>query len=185
MVRAADRERSEALKCAGVKVSLTDQIDHTRASVEAGRNATIGGPLGGPEIDGHCPILSSEHGDMRGDDRAFGAPSAVRGCSLICSVGCGDLVPVGLCDMLTATYECPALLATFARLEWEVRSDLSSLWSSSSGGPARAMGPPDRGATARVKHVDPVRVHGPRGGTQAVRGTSVPRRAANGMALAG
>ncbi len=114
----------------------------------------------------------------KGDLIVFGAPNAVRGGSHIGSLGAGDMVEAGLCDLLASDYYYPAMLAAVARLDSEKRADRSTLWSLVSTGPARAMGLEDRGEIVVGKRADLVLVDWPQGETPAIQGTWVAGRAA-------
>ena len=113
-----------------------------------------------------------------GDLIIFGSPNAVRGGSHIGSLGAGDMVEAGLCDLLASDYYYPAMLAAIARLDREKRADRLALWSLVSTGPARAMGLTDRGSIERGKRADLVLVDWPDKGTPAVVGTWIAGRAA-------
>ncbi len=113
-----------------------------------------------------------------GDTLIFGSPNAVRGGSHIGSLGAGDMVEEGLCDVLASDYYYPAMLAAVDRLDREKRADRLRLWSLVSEGPARAMKLHDRGSIAVGKRADLVLVDWPEGQTPAVRGTWVAGRTA-------
>ena len=113
-----------------------------------------------------------------GDLIIFGSPNAVRGGSHIGSLGAGDMVEEGLCDVLASDYYYPAMLAAVDRLDREKRADRLALWSLISSGPARAMGLEDRGDIAVGKRADLVLVDWPQEQTPAVQGTWVAGRAA-------
>lgn len=115
----------------------------------------------------------------------FGSPNAVRGGSHIGSLGAGDMVEAGLCDVLASDYYYPAMLAAVDRLDQEKRTDRLALWSLISSGPARAMGLDDRGEIAVGKRADLVLVDWPQGQTPAIQGTWVGGRCAyRGIPLA-
>ncbi|MEL6608901.1 MAG: alpha-D-ribose 1-methylphosphonate 5-triphosphate diphosphatase, partial [Pseudomonadota bacterium] len=57
-----------------------------------------------------------------GDLIIFGSPNAVRGGSHIGSLGAGDMVEAGLCDVLASDYYYPAMLAAVDRLDREKRA---------------------------------------------------------------
>ena len=113
-----------------------------------------------------------------GDLIIFGSPNAVRGGSHVGSLGAGDMVEAGLCDVLASDYFYPAMLAAVDRLDRENRADRSTLWSLISSGPARAMGLHDRGEIAVGKRADLVLVDWPKGQTTAIQGTWVNGRCA-------
>lgn len=113
-----------------------------------------------------------------GDLIIFGAPNAVRGGSHIGSLGAGDMVEAGLCDMLASDYYYPALLAAVARLDAEKRATRPALWQLVSSGPAQAMKLEDRGVIAAGKRADLVLVDWPEGGAPAIRMTMVAGRMA-------
>ncbi|MCJ8332649.1 MAG: alpha-D-ribose 1-methylphosphonate 5-triphosphate diphosphatase [Epibacterium sp.] len=120
-----------------------------------------------------------------GDLIIFGSPNAVRGGSHIGSLGAGDMVEAGFCDVLASDYYYPAMLAAVDRLDREKRADRSALWSLISSGPARAMGLEDRGDIAVGKRADLVLVDWPKGQTPAIQGTWVAGRCAyRGIPLA-
>lgn len=120
-----------------------------------------------------------------GDLIIFGSPNAVRGGSHIGSLGAGDMVEAGFCDVLASDYYYPAMLAAVDRLDREKRADRSALWSLVSSGPAKAMGLDDRGDIAVGKRADLVLVDWPQGQTPAIQGTWVAGRCAyRGLPLA-
>ena len=120
-----------------------------------------------------------------GDLIIFGSPNAVRGGSHIGSLGAGDMVEAGFCDVLASDYYYPAMLAAVDRLDREKRADRLALWSVISSGPARAMGLEDRGDIAVGKRADLVLVDWPKGQTPAIQGTWVAGRCAyRGIPLA-
>jgi alpha-D-ribose 1-methylphosphonate 5-triphosphate diphosphatase len=120
-----------------------------------------------------------------GDLIIFGSPNAVRGGSHIGSLGAGDMVEAGFCDVLASDYYYPAMLAAVDRLDREKRADRLALWSLISSGPARAMGLEDRGDIAVGKRADLVLVDWPKGQTPAIQGTWVAGRCAyRGIPLA-
>lgn len=114
----------------------------------------------------------------QGDLIIFGAPNAVRGGSHIGSLGAGDVVEAGLCDVLASDYYYPAMLAAVDRLDRERRADRLALWSLVSSGPARAMKLQDRGEIAVGKRADLVLVDWPDCHTPAIQGTWVAGRCA-------
>lgn len=113
-----------------------------------------------------------------GDLIIFGSPNAVRGGSHIGSLGAGDMVEAGFCDVLASDYYYPAMLAAIDRLDREKRADRLALWSLVSSGPARAMGLSDRGDITTGKRADIVLVDWPQGQTPAIQGTWVAGRCA-------
>jgi len=120
-----------------------------------------------------------------GDLIIFGSPNAVRGGSHIGSLGAGDMVEAGLCDVLASDYYYPAMLAAVDRLDREKRADRLSLWSLISAGPAKAMGLTDRGDITAGKRADLVLVDWPKGQTPAIQGTWVAGHCAyRGLPLA-
>lgn len=113
-----------------------------------------------------------------GDAIIFGSPNAARGGSHIGSLGAGDMVEAGLCDVLASDYFYPAMLAAVARLTSEKRADLATIWRLVSTGPARAMGLTDRGEIAPGQRADLVLVDWPDGQAPAITGTWVAGRMA-------
>ncbi|MEL6700710.1 MAG: amidohydrolase family protein, partial [Pseudomonadota bacterium] len=113
-----------------------------------------------------------------GDLIIFGSPNAVRGGSHIGSLGAGDMVEAGLCDVLASDYYYPAMLAAVDRLDREKRADRLALWSLISSGPAKSMGLQDRGEITAGKRADLVLVDWPDGQTPAIQGTWVAGRQA-------
>lgn len=126
-----------------------------------------------------------EEARANGDLIIFGSPNAVRGGSHIGSLGAGDMVEAGLCDVLASDYYYPAMLAAVDRLDRERRADRSALWSLISSGPAKAMSLDDRGDIAVGKRADLVLLDWPVGQTPAIQGTWVKgRQAYRGVPLA-
>ncbi|WP_428925100.1 alpha-D-ribose 1-methylphosphonate 5-triphosphate diphosphatase [Marinibacterium sp. SX1] len=121
---------------------------------------------------------AAEAARMGGDLIVFGAPNAVRGGSHIGSLGAGDMVEDGLCDVLASDYFYPAMLAGVARMEDERRAARHKLWQLVSAGPARAMGLADRGRLAVELRADLVLLDWPEGGAPRVRETWVAGRPA-------
>ena len=113
-----------------------------------------------------------------GDLIVFGSPNAVRGGSHIGSLGAGDMVEAGKCDVLASDYYYPAMLAAIDRLDREKRADRLALWSLVSSGPAKAMDLTDRGDVAVGQRADLVLVDWPKDHTPAVEGTWVAGRCA-------
>lgn len=106
-----------------------------------------------------------------GDSIIFGSPNATRGGSHIGSLGAGDMVEAGLCDILASDYYYPAMLAAVHKLDQERRADRSTLWGLVSSGPAKAMNLTDRGEIAVGKRADLAMVDWPDGHAPAVRRT--------------
>ena len=113
-----------------------------------------------------------------GDTIIFGSPNATRGGSHIGSLGAGDMVEAGLCDILASDYYYPAMLAAVDRLDREKRAGRPALWSLVSAGPARAMKLHDRGEIVQGKRADLVLVDWPDGHSPAIQGTWVAGRCA-------
>ncbi len=126
------------------------------------------------------PMTMKPVSDARahGDLIIFGSPNAVRGGSHIGSLGAGDMVEAGNCDVLASDYYYPAMLAAIERLDREKRADRLALWSLISTGPAKAMGLDDRGTIEIGKRADIVLVDWPTGDIPAIRGTWVAGRCA-------
>ncbi|MEO0544208.1 MAG: alpha-D-ribose 1-methylphosphonate 5-triphosphate diphosphatase [Pseudomonadota bacterium] len=120
----------------------------------------------------------TRHAREKGDTIIFGSPNAVRGGSHIGSLGAGDMVEAGLCDVLASDYYYPAMLAAIERLDREQRADRLALWSLVSSGPAKAMELDDRGTIEVGKRADLVLVDWPDGHVPAIRGTWVAGREA-------
>lgn len=121
----------------------------------------------------------------KGDAIIFGSPNAVRGGSHIGSLGAGEMVAAGQCDVLASDYYYPAMLAAVERLDRDGRADRLALWRLVSAGPARAMGLHDRGEIALGKRADLVLVDWPQGQTPAITGTWVAGRCAYRAQAAG
>lgn len=113
-----------------------------------------------------------------GDTIVFGSPNAARGASHIGSLGAGDMVEEGLCDVLASDYFYPAMLSAVAKLDAQKRADRSTIWSLVSEGPAKAMNLYDRGRIAVGKRADLVLVDWPTGQAPAIQGTWVAGRCA-------
>lgn len=113
-----------------------------------------------------------------GDLIVFGSPNAARGGSHIGSLGAGDMVEAGLCDVLASDYFYPAMLSAVARLDAEKRADRSTLWSLVSSGPAKAMNLEDRGDIEVGKRADIVLVDWPDQQAPSILGTWVAGRCA-------
>lgn len=123
-------------------------------------------------------LTVAEAARAAGDVLVFGAPNALRGGSHIGSLGAGDMVEAGLCDVLASDYSYPAMLAAVARLDAENRAPRPYLWSLVSSGPAHASGLGDRGDIAPGKRGDLVLIHWPERETPAVVHTLVAGRTA-------
>ncbi|MEE2945718.1 MAG: alpha-D-ribose 1-methylphosphonate 5-triphosphate diphosphatase [Pseudomonadota bacterium] len=121
---------------------------------------------------------AAEAARANGDLIVFGSPNAARGGSHIGSLGAGDMVEAGLCDVLASDYFYPAMLSAVARLEAEKRADRSTLWSLVSSGAAKAMGLTDRGDIAVGKRADLVLVDWPDQQAPSILGTWVAGRCA-------
>ncbi|SLN20240.1 Alpha-D-ribose 1-methylphosphonate 5-triphosphate diphosphatase [Pseudoruegeria aquimaris] len=147
--------------------------DDTRAETRAFYRA-----LGATASEFPMTLEPAKDARAHGDTIIFGAPNAVRGGSHIDSLGAGDMVEAGLCDVLASDYYYPAMLAAVERLDREKRADRLTLWALVSAGPARAMKLDDRGEIAPGKRADLVLVDWPEGHMPAVRGTWVAGRAA-------
>lgn len=113
-----------------------------------------------------------------GDTIVFGSPNAARGGSHIGSLGAGDMVEAGLCDVLASDYFYPAMLSAVAKLDAEKRADRSTIWSLVSEGPAKSMNLTDRGRIEVGKRADLVLVDWPEGQAPAIQGTWVAGRSA-------
>ncbi len=120
-----------------------------------------------------------------GDTIIFGSPNAVRGGSHIGSLGAGDMVAAGLCDIMASDYYYPAMLTAIARLDKDKRADRLMLWRLISSGPARAMHLEDRGTIEVGKRADLVLVDWPENATPVVTGTWVAGRQAYRATAAG
>ncbi len=114
----------------------------------------------------------------KGDLIVFGSPNAARGGSHIGSLGAGDMVEAGLCDVLASDYFYPAMLSAVARLDAEQRADRSTLWRLVSSGPAEAMNLTDRGDIMVGKRADLVLVDWPDQQAPSILGTWVAGRCA-------
>jgi alpha-D-ribose 1-methylphosphonate 5-triphosphate diphosphatase len=121
---------------------------------------------------------ATEAARTAGDLIVFGSPNAARGGSHIGSLGAGDMVEAGLCDVLASDYFYPAMLSAVARLDAEKRADRSKLWSLVSSGPAKAMKLTDRGDIEVGKRADLVMVDWPDGQAPSILGTWVSGRCA-------
>lgn len=121
---------------------------------------------------------ATEAARTAGDLIVFGSPNAARGGSHIGSLGAGDMVEAGLCDVLASDYFYPAMLSAVARLDAEKRADRSKLWSLVSSGPAKAMNLSDRGDIEVGKRADLVMVDWPDGQAPSILGTWVAGRCA-------
>ena len=108
-----------------------------------------------------------------GDWIVFGAPNAARGGSHLGSLGAGDMVRNGLCDILASDYFYPAMLTAVARLHADGCGTLPDLWRLVSTNPAQASGLSDRGAISPGQRADLTLIDWPDGGTPAPRLTLV------------
>jgi alpha-D-ribose 1-methylphosphonate 5-triphosphate diphosphatase len=129
--------------------------------------------LGATTVEFPMTMPAVEAARANGDLIIFGSPNAVRGGSHIGSLGAGDMVEAGFCDVLASDYYYPAMLAAIDRLDREKRADRLSLWSLISTDPAKAMGLHDRGRIAVGQRADVVLVDWPNGSAPAVQGTWV------------
>lgn len=102
-----------------------------------------------------------------GDWIVFGAPNAARGGSHLGSIGAGEMVAAGLCDILASDYYYPAMLAAVARLRQDGVGTLSQLWKLVSQNPAEASGLCDRGRIEKGKRADIVLIDWPEGAVPA------------------
>jgi len=123
-------------------------------------------------------LEAAEAARANGDLIVFGSPNAARGGSHIGSLGAGDMVEAGLCDVLASDYFYPAMLSAVARLDAENRAPRHDLWRLVSSGPAQAMGLDDRGDIEKGKRADLVLVDWPEGQAPAILGTWVAGRCA-------
>lgn len=123
-------------------------------------------------------LEAAEAARANGDLIVFGSPNAARGGSHIGSLGAGDMVEAGLCDVLASDYFYPAMLSAVARLDAEKRAARHELWRLVSSGPAQAMGLGDRGDIEMGKRADLVLVDWPEGQAPAILGTWVEGRCA-------
>ncbi len=113
-----------------------------------------------------------------GDWIVLGAPNAMRGGSHLGSLGAGEMIAAGLCDILASDYYYPAMLAAVERLRRDGIGDLARLWKLVSGNPAAASGLTDRGEIAAGKRADLVLLDWPEGHAPAPRATWVAGRTA-------
>ncbi|WP_412563977.1 alpha-D-ribose 1-methylphosphonate 5-triphosphate diphosphatase [Thalassobius sp. MITS945101] len=123
-------------------------------------------------------LEAAEAARVNGDLIVFGSPNAARGGSHIGSLGAGDMVEAGLCDVLASDYFYPAMLSAVARLDTEKRAERHELWRLVSSGPAQAMGLDDRGDITQGKRADLVLVDWPEAQAPAIQGTWVGGRCA-------
>jgi alpha-D-ribose 1-methylphosphonate 5-triphosphate diphosphatase len=121
---------------------------------------------------------TAEYARAGNDSIVLGAPNAARGGSHLGSVGAGDMIRAGLCDVLASDYYYPAMLAAIARLRADHVAPLAALWPLISANPARASGLQDRGQIAGGLRADLVLLDWPEGGLPAVRQTWVAGRCA-------
>lgn len=110
---------------------------------------------------------AAEAARAAGDLIVLGAPNAARGGSHLGSLGAGEMIRAGLCDILASDYAYPALLAAVARLRAEGLS-LAALWPMVSATPAAAMGLRDRGTIAPGQRADLVLLDWPEGASPRV-----------------
>lgn len=129
--------------------------------------------LGATTAEFPMTMPAVEAARANGDLIIFGSPNAVRGGSHIGSLGAGDMIEAGCCDVLASDYYYPAMLAAIDRLDREKRADRLTLWSLISTGPARAMRLHDRGRIAVGQRADVVLVDWPSGSAPAIQGTWV------------
>ena len=113
-----------------------------------------------------------------GDAIVLGAPNAARGGSHLGSIGAGDMIRAGLCDVLASDYYYPSLLNAVARLRADHVGPLESLWPLVSGNSAKASGLRDRGEIAPGLRADLVLVEWPEGQLPVIRQTWVGGRCA-------
>lgn len=102
-----------------------------------------------------------------GDWIVFGAPNAARGGSHLGSIGAGEMIAAGLCDILASDYYYPAMLAAVARLQRDGIDTLPELWKLVSQNPAEASGLSDRGRIEPGKRADLVLLDWPEGAAPA------------------
>lgn len=121
---------------------------------------------------------TAEFARAGGDAIVLGAPNAARGGSHLGSIGAGDMVRAGLCDILASDYYYPAMLAAVARLLADHAGPLQALWPLVAANPARASGLHDRGQIAPGLRADLVLIDWPEGGVPVVRQTWVAGRCA-------
>ena len=113
-----------------------------------------------------------------GDAIVLGAPNAARGGSHLGSIGAGDMIRAGLCDVLASDYYYPSLLNAVGRLRADHVGPLESLWPLVSGNSAKASGLRDRGEIAPGLRADLVLVEWPEGQLPVIRQTWVGGRCA-------
>jgi alpha-D-ribose 1-methylphosphonate 5-triphosphate diphosphatase len=113
-----------------------------------------------------------------GDIIVFGAPNAARGGSHLGSLGAGDMIARGLCDVLASDYFYPAMLLAVARLKADAVAPLNDLWALVARNPARASNLADRGSIAIGQRADLVLVDWPEGAVPSVLRTWVGGRVA-------
>ncbi|MFY0680336.1 MAG: alpha-D-ribose 1-methylphosphonate 5-triphosphate diphosphatase [Thalassovita sp.] len=147
--------------------------DDTRAETRAYFRA-----LGAHVAEFPMVLEAAEAARENGDLIVFGSPNAARGGSHIGSLGAGDMVEAGLCNVLASDYFYPAMLSAVARLDAEKRADRSTLWNLVSSGPAQAMNLLDRGDIEIGKRADLVMVDWPKGQAPSILGTWVAGRCA-------
>lgn len=111
-----------------------------------------------------------------GDGVILGAPNAARGGSHLGSIGAGDMIRQGLCDILASDYYYPAMLSAMASLNAAGIGSLARIWPLESDNPARALGLSDRGRIAPGLRADLILVDWPEGSAPVVRQTWVQGR---------
>jgi len=121
---------------------------------------------------------TAEFARAGGDAIVLGAPNAARGGSHLGSVGAGDMIRAGLCEILASDYYYPALLNAVARLRADHVGPLHALWPLVSASPAAASGLLDRGQIVAGLRADLVLVDWPDGGMPVIRQTWVAGRCA-------
>lgn len=121
---------------------------------------------------------TAEFARAGGDAIVLGAPNAARGGSHLGSIGAGDMIRAGLCDVLASDYYYPSLLNAVARLRTDHLGPLESLWPLVSGNAATALGLRDRGEIAPGLRADLVLVEWPEAHLPVIRQTWVGGRCA-------
>ena len=121
---------------------------------------------------------TAEFARAGGDAIVLGAPNAARGGSHLGSIGAGDMIRAGLCDILASDYSYPSMLNAVARLRADHVGPLETLWPLISGNPAKASGLPDRGEIATGLRADLVMVDWPEANAPVIRQTWVGGRCA-------
>jgi alpha-D-ribose 1-methylphosphonate 5-triphosphate diphosphatase len=121
---------------------------------------------------------TAEFARAGGDAIVLGAPNAARGGSHLGSIGAGDMIRAGLCDILASDYYYPSMLNAVARLRADHVGPLESLWPLVSGNPAQASGLRDRGQITPGLRADLVLVEWPEATLPVIRQTWVAGRCA-------